>query len=148
MAGTLSWRHGGKLVRGVERHYTFVNSSKTELEISDASQDQAGIYEILLQAGGCKILKIIEVEIGLYFFVLFLVSESYGGCLTQHATAACWRLTLSASPLSNWLLTSATHWLFKNILPISELTHTYFRGIKFPEFTPFTRRILLSILGF
>ena len=78
MAGTLSWTHGGKLVRGVERHYTFVNSSKTELEISDASQEQAGIYEILLQAGGCKIRKIIEVEIGLYFFVLFLVSESYG----------------------------------------------------------------------
>ena len=67
MAGTLSWTHGGKLVQGVERHYTFVNSSKTELEISDASPQQAGSYEVLLQAGGCKIRKIIEVEIGLFF---------------------------------------------------------------------------------
>ena len=89
MAGTLSWTHGGKLVQGVERHYTFVNSSKTELEISDASPEQAGIYEVLLQAGGCKIRKIIEVEIGLYFFVLFLVSESYGGLPNSTATG-CW----------------------------------------------------------
>ena len=63
-------------MRGVERHYTFVDSNKTELEISDASPEQAGIYEVLLKEGGCKIRKIIEVEIGLYFFVLFLVSES------------------------------------------------------------------------
>ena len=76
MAGTLSWTHGGKLVRGVERHYTFVDSSKTELEISDASPEQAGIYEVLLQEGACKKRKIIEVETGLYFFVLFLVSDS------------------------------------------------------------------------
>ena len=69
VAGTLSWTHGGKLVRGVDRHYTFVDSSKTELEISDASPEQAGNYEVLLQVGGCKIRKIIEVEIGLYFLV-------------------------------------------------------------------------------
>ena len=57
-------------MRGVERHYIFVDSSKNELEISDASPEQAGIYEVLLQEGGCKIRKIIEVEIGLYFFCL------------------------------------------------------------------------------
>ena len=58
-------------MQGVERHYTFVNSSKTELEISDASPEQAGSYEVLLQEGGCKILKIIEVEIGLYILFVF-----------------------------------------------------------------------------
>ena len=78
MKGSLLWTHGGKLVRGVDRHYTFLDSSKTELEISDASPEQAGIYEVLLQEGGCKIRKIIEVEIGLYFFVLFLVLDSCG----------------------------------------------------------------------
>ena len=78
MKGSLLWTHGGKLVRGVDRHYTFLDSSKTELEISDASPEQARIYEVLLQEGGCKIRKIIEVEIGLYFFVLFLVSDSCG----------------------------------------------------------------------
>ena len=76
MAGTLSWTHGGKLVQGVECHYTFLDSNKTELEISDASPGQAGIYEVLLQEGGCEKRKIIEVEIGLYCFVLFLVSDS------------------------------------------------------------------------
>ena len=77
MAGTLLWTHGEKLVRGVERHYTFVDSSKTELNIFDASAEQAGIYEVLLQEGGCKIRKIIEVVIeGLYFFVLVFVSDS------------------------------------------------------------------------
>ena len=71
MAGSLLWTHTGKLVRGVERHYTFVDSNKTELEISDASPEQAGIYEVLLQEGGCKIRKIIEVAIeGLYLFCL------------------------------------------------------------------------------
>ena len=75
--GTLLWTHGGKLVRGVERHYTFLDSNKTELNIFDASAEQAGIYEVLLQEGGCKIRKIIEVVIeGLYFFVLVFVSDS------------------------------------------------------------------------
>ena len=75
--GTLLWTHGGKLVRGVERHYTFLDSNKTELNIFDASVEQAGIYEVLLQEGGCKIRKIIEVVIeGLYFFVLVFVSDS------------------------------------------------------------------------
>ena len=71
MNGTLLWTHGGKLVRGVERHYTFVDSNKTELEISDASPEQAGIYEVLLQEGGCKIRKTIEVKMGLYFLSCF-----------------------------------------------------------------------------
>ena len=74
-------------MRGVERHYTFVDSNKTELEISDASPEQAGIYEVLLNEGGCKIRKIIEVEIGLYFFVLVFVSDGCDRLL--HATA-CW----------------------------------------------------------
>ena len=91
MKGTLSWTHGGKQVQGVDRHYTFVDSNKTELEISDASPEQAGIYEVLLQAGGCKIRKIIEVEIGLYFFVLFLVSESYRGL--PNSTCYCMLVT-------------------------------------------------------
>ena len=75
--GTLLWTHGGKLVRGVKGHYSFVDSNKTELNIFDASAEQGGIYEVLLQEGGCKIRKIIEVVIeGLYFFVLVFVSDS------------------------------------------------------------------------
>ena len=58
-------------MQGVERHYTYVDSSKTELEISDFSPEQAGIYEVLLQEGGCKIRKTIEVRIGLYFLSCF-----------------------------------------------------------------------------
>ena len=70
LAGTLLWKHAGKLVQGVESHYTFLDSSKTELEISDFSPEQAGIYEVLLQEGGCKIYKEIEVKMGLYFVCL------------------------------------------------------------------------------
>ena len=89
MAGTLSWTHGGKLVQGVESHYTFVDSSKTELEISDASPGQAGSYEVLLQEGACKKRKIIEVETGLYFLSCFYFHTVVTGWLTQHATACC-----------------------------------------------------------
>ena len=78
VAGTLLWTHGGKQVRGVESHYTFLDYSRTELEISDASAEQAGIYEVVLQEGGCKIRKTIEVKMGLYFFVLSLVPDSCG----------------------------------------------------------------------
>ena len=57
---------------GLDSHYTYLNSDKTEVEISDASAEQAGIYDILLKEGGCEIRKTIEVQIeGLYFLFCF-----------------------------------------------------------------------------
>ena len=72
-AGTLSWTHQGDFVRGgLDSHYTYLNSSKTEMEISDASKEQAGIYDVLLKEGGCEIRKVIEVQVeGSYFLFCF-----------------------------------------------------------------------------
>ena len=73
VAGTLSWTHQGDFVRGGrDSHYTYLNSNKTEVEISDASAEQAGNYDVLLKEGGCEMRKVIEVQVeGSYFFFCF-----------------------------------------------------------------------------
>ena len=66
--GDLLWMHGEEMVQGSEPHYTYANSSKTELEIYDAGPEQAGIYEVLIKKGRCEIRKEIEVRIlGLHY---------------------------------------------------------------------------------
>ena len=72
-AGTLYWKRQGHFVRGgLNSHYTYLNSNKTEVEISDASKEQAGIYDILLKEGGCEMRKVIEVQVeGSYFLFCF-----------------------------------------------------------------------------
>lgn len=36
-------------------------SSKTELEIFDATAEQGGLYEVVLKKGGCQVRNVIDV---------------------------------------------------------------------------------------
>ncbi len=70
--GNLWWTHNGELVRSQDRHYTFVDSQRpkgTELEIFDASAEQAGFYEAVLVKGSCHVRNAFEVQVeGKYLF--------------------------------------------------------------------------------
>ncbi|KAL9984235.1 hypothetical protein ACROYT_G006508 [Oculina patagonica] len=64
--GNLWWTHNGELVRSQDRHYTFVDSQRpkgTELEIFDASAEQAGFYEAVLVKGSCHVRNAFEVQV-------------------------------------------------------------------------------------
>ncbi|KAL9984247.1 hypothetical protein ACROYT_G006520 [Oculina patagonica] len=64
--GDLWWTHNGELVRSQDRHYTFVDTqgpTGTELEISDASAEQAGFYEAVLVKGSCHVRNAFEVQV-------------------------------------------------------------------------------------
>lgn len=74
--GTLVWKFNGSLVTGKEPHYTFLNPNKTELEISNTSPEQAGVYEVFLKEGGCEKREEIQVQTGPYSLVLVLLSGS------------------------------------------------------------------------
>ena len=63
--GELFWVHNGKLlVVSQDSRYTFLDdSSGTELEISDATAEQAGLYDVVLMKGGCEVRNIIDVQV-------------------------------------------------------------------------------------
>ena len=64
--GILWWIHQGKLVRGQDIHFKFLDtqgSTGTELEISNAGIEQAGFYEVVLKEAGCEIRNVIDVQI-------------------------------------------------------------------------------------
>lgn len=63
LEGSLLWKHNEEMLQGLEPHYAFSNADKTELEISDASADQAGMYEVILKVSTCELRKVIEVRI-------------------------------------------------------------------------------------
>ena len=69
--GTLDWKHNGNLLSGGEPHLTLLTPRKTELEISNAGPEQAGVYEVFLKEGGCVKRKEIRVQTGLYCLVIF-----------------------------------------------------------------------------
>lgn len=72
LKGSLLWTHNGQMVQGMEPHVNFVNGIKTDLRISDAGLEQAGIYEVFLTEDGCEIRKKFDVQIvGLYRFSWF-----------------------------------------------------------------------------
>lgn len=79
LEGSLLWKHNEEMLQGLEPHYAFSNADKTELEISDASADQAGMYEVILKVSTCELRKVMEVRIsGLCFsFLLVLLFKSY-----------------------------------------------------------------------
>ncbi|XP_022786153.1 uncharacterized protein LOC111326423 [Stylophora pistillata] len=62
--GTLVWKHNGNLLSGHEPHYAYGNPRKTELEISNAGPEQAGVYEVFLKEGGCEKRAEIQVQTG------------------------------------------------------------------------------------
>lgn len=83
--GDLQWRHHGKIVRGSEPHYTFVNPSKTELKIYNAGPEQAGIYEVFIRKRQCEIRKEIEVRIlGLHCCSCLWSKTVLKGCLSRY----------------------------------------------------------------
>ena len=57
--GDLFWFHNGSLIDvSQDSHYRFVEtegSLGTELEISNATAKQGGLYEVVLMEGGCKV---------------------------------------------------------------------------------------------
>jgi len=63
--GDLFWIHRGNLIEvSQDNHYSFVNtegSSGTELEISNATAEQGGLYEVLLMKGDCQVRNIIHL---------------------------------------------------------------------------------------
>ena len=64
--GVLWWIHRGNLVRGQDSHYTFLDtqgSTGTELEISNAGEEQGGFYEVVLKEAGCEVRNVIDVQI-------------------------------------------------------------------------------------
>ena len=65
--GDLHWIHNGKLIQASQDvHYSFADtlgSSGTELEISDATAEQGGLYEVVLMKGGCQVRNIINVQV-------------------------------------------------------------------------------------
>ncbi|KAL9984242.1 hypothetical protein ACROYT_G006515 [Oculina patagonica] len=62
-AGDLRWTHNGELVRSQDSpHYT-ISPTGTELDIFDASAEQAGSYEAILVNGPCQVRNVIEVQI-------------------------------------------------------------------------------------
>ncbi|XP_022786151.1 uncharacterized protein LOC111326421 [Stylophora pistillata] len=76
--GTLVWKHNGNLLSGHETHYAYRNPLKTELEISNAGPKQAGVYEVFLKEGGCEKRAEIQVQTGLYSFVIWLLNVMIG----------------------------------------------------------------------
>ena len=72
--GVLWWIHRGELVRGQDSHYTFVDtqgSTGTELEISDASAEQSGLYEVVLKQAACEIRNVIDVQLEGWYRLVF-----------------------------------------------------------------------------
>ena len=65
--GDLFWLHKGYLKDvSQDSHYRYVgtgSSSKTELEISDATAEQGGLYEVVLKMGGCQVRNVIDVVV-------------------------------------------------------------------------------------
>ena len=64
--GDLFWIHKGNLIQvSQDNRYTFVDKQElgTELEISDATAEQGGLYEVVLMKGGCQVRNIIDVQI-------------------------------------------------------------------------------------
>jgi len=65
--GNLFWFHNGSQVKvSQDSHYKFVDtegSSGTELEISNATAKQEGLYEVVLTKGDCKARNIIDVQV-------------------------------------------------------------------------------------
>jgi len=57
--GDLFWFHNGSLIEvSQDSHYRFVGTEGllgTELEISNATVKQGGLYEVVLMKGGCKV---------------------------------------------------------------------------------------------
>ena len=65
--GDLFWFHNGSLLEvSQDSYYTFVDtqgSSGTELEISNATAKQGGVYEVVLKKDGCQVRSIIHVQV-------------------------------------------------------------------------------------
>lgn len=64
--GDLFWIHKGNLIQvSLDDRYAFVDEQGlgTELEISDATAEQGGLYEVVLMKGGCQVRNIIDVQI-------------------------------------------------------------------------------------
>ena len=74
--GTLTWKRNGNLLSGDEPHYAYVNPKKTELKISNAGPEQAGVYKVFIKEGGCEKREEIKVQTGVYSLGIFLVSGS------------------------------------------------------------------------
>ena len=65
--GTLLWFHDGSLIDvSQDSHYTLVDtkgSTGIELEISDASVKQGGLYEVVLIKDDCQVRNNIDVQV-------------------------------------------------------------------------------------
>lgn len=65
--GELFWIHNGNLIQvSQDSQYTFVDgqgSWGTALEISDATAEQGGLYEVVLKKGGCQVRNVIDVQV-------------------------------------------------------------------------------------
>jgi len=65
--GDLFWFHKGRPIEVTQdRHYRFVDtqsSSGTELEISNATARQGGLYEVVFIKDDCKFRNIIDVVV-------------------------------------------------------------------------------------
>ena len=65
--GELDWIHNGNLIEASQdSHYTFVDtqgSSGNELEISNATAEQGGFYEVVLLKGSCQVRKMFYVQV-------------------------------------------------------------------------------------
>ena len=65
--GDLFWFHNGSRIEvSHDSHYTFVDtqgSSGTELEISNATAKQGGLYEVVLMKDRCQVRNIIDVQV-------------------------------------------------------------------------------------
>ena len=64
--GDLFWIHNGNVIQvSQDAHYKFVDNQGlgTELEISDATAEQGGLYEVVLMKGGCQVRNIIDVQV-------------------------------------------------------------------------------------
>ena len=65
--GDLFWLHNGSLIDvSQDSHYRFVGtegSLGTELEISNATVKQGGLYEVVLMKGGCKVRENFHVHL-------------------------------------------------------------------------------------
>ena len=72
--GDLWWLHGGEQVGRYDYHYSLVDTqdpTTTGLEISNASAEQAGFYEAVLEDGKCHARYVFEVHVeGKYCFFL------------------------------------------------------------------------------
>jgi len=51
--GELFWIHNGNLIQ----------VSQDKLEISYATAEQGGLYEVMLKKGGCQVRKVIDVQV-------------------------------------------------------------------------------------